>query len=121
MTPKKKNKFLKFLEISYSSLFATANTEIRQEAASVARCSVSRFPLLQAGAFDRLAFDDILFKQTSTYLLLTSAGLRLFSSAKVILAVSQGPYGLVDSRASPFFSRHFRSIAKGFPSRVSHT
>ncbi len=44
--------------------FATENTEIRQEAASVARRGTLRFPSLQAGAFDRLAFDDILFKRT---------------------------------------------------------
>ncbi len=116
----RKFKFIiKFPGNYLENFFAAANTEIRQEAASDACHSASHFPLLQAGAFDLLAFNDILFKRTSTYPLLTSAGLRLFSFAKVILAALRGLYGLVDSRASPFSSCHFYSVVMGFPSRMN--
>ncbi len=43
------------------AVFVAANTEIMQDTASVARCGALRFPSLQVGEFDYLAFDDILF------------------------------------------------------------
>ncbi len=68
---------------------------------------------------DRLTFRQYVIKYDSTYPLLTSAGLRLFSSTKIILAASRGLHDLVNSRASPFFSCHFRSVAKGPPSHAN--
>ncbi len=79
----------------------------------------SHFPSLQAGAFDRRTFDDILFSSQYLSAPYACGSTFIFRPRKSYSLLVAGLVRPCQQSCVSFFLRHFRSVVKGFPSRVN--